>query len=65
MTNPYIIYMVKKGAPVTITLEGTEQQHIHGMPVDLSDDPEVILASFETLIEQIRAWEHEQNRSKS
>jgi hypothetical protein len=64
----YILYAVRKDAPVSITLEGNTEERIHGMPVDLSQPNEECLAAFEVLIDEIRAFEaakSQQDRSRS
>lgn len=64
----YILYAVRKGAAVAITLEGATTERIHGMPIDLSQTDDEVLASLTVLVDEIRAWEHEKaqnDRSKS
>ena len=64
----YILYAVRKGAAVSITLEGNVTERIHGMPIDLSQTDDEVLASLTVLVDEIRAWEHEKaqnDRSKS
>jgi hypothetical protein len=69
MACHYILYAVRKDAPVSITLEGANrEERIHGMPIDLSLPNEDCLAAFEVLIDEIRAFEaakSQQDRSRS
>lgn len=68
MSCHYILYAVRKDAPVSITLEGNTEERIHGMPIDLDAPEDEIRESFGVLVDEIRDFEKtkaQTDRSKS